>query len=177
MEVLVAGLVVLAVAYLVIHEIASDAPAVPDLSVPVTATAPELPVATLTDTVSAVTLPSAAGSDPPPAPASAPGSVAVAEPVAEPSSKPFRSPEPRVHAIPHFTPVPPAPPRPPRPPREPQTGPVRSTSVLGSLGPTEPDRRTHPMRRTASALALTAITLAIAGGVGGAIYLGLRQLG
>jgi len=177
MEVLVAGLVVLAVAYLVIDELASDAPAVPDVSVPVTTSAPELPVATLTntvDTASAVALAPAARSDPPPAPAVAPGSLAAAAAVAEPAPKPFRSPEPRIHAIPHFTPVPPPP---PRPPRESQAGPVRSTSVLGSLGPTEPDRQTHPMRRTASALALTAITLAIAGGVGGAIYLGLRQLG
>ncbi|HVE62285.1 MAG TPA: hypothetical protein VNB94_00590 [Mycobacteriales bacterium] len=51
------------------------------------------------------------------------------------------------------------------------------TTVLGALGPTEPDRKIRPLRRTTSALMLMVITLAIAGGVGGAIYLGLRRLG
>ncbi len=55
--------------------------------------------------------------------------------------------------------------------------PAFSGSMLGALGPTEPDRRTRPLRRTAAALMLTVVTLAIASGVGGVIYLGLRRLG
>lgn len=51
-----------------------------------------------------------------------------------------------------------------------------TTSVLAVFRDTEPDRGTRAMRRAVSALLLAMVTVTIAAGVGGGIYLGLRRL-
>lgn len=157
MEVLAAAIVVLAVAALVIGDLL---PASPTRPVEPSPRATPTPMSAPAEVVGPVVI-----AEPEPLPE--PEAIPASEPEAKPAPAPARA-RPAVDAIPLFSPVPPPPPRPVTRP---------GGSVLGALGPTEVDRRPPASRRTASALVLAVVTLVIAGGVGGVIYLGLSRLG